>query len=132
LVTPKPSVLLWTARGGLVACALITAVFAFSPPKDGLHVTPWDKADHFCAFFAIMTAAMVSFPRQKLIWVAFWVSMSGAAIELIQGLPFVHRDCDVFDWLAENLAIGAVIGLVIATRIRSLLAESGTLSGAEQ
>ncbi len=123
----QPTRMIWVARGGLAACIAITAVFAFSPPKAGLHVFSWDKADHFCAFFATTTAAIVSFPRQRLAWIALWASLAGASIELIQGLPFVHRDCDFWDWVADNIGIGAVIGLMIAAQLRLWLATGGLL-----
>ena len=114
--------LLIAARAALFGCALITAVFAFSPPGSGRHLFPWDKADHFSSFLAITTAAIVAFPRLPLVWIAIAVSASGGAIELIQGLPGVGRDCDVWDWVAENAAIGAVIALVIAVELRRRLA----------
>jgi len=29
----------------------------------------------------------------------------GALIEIVQGLPIVHRDEDIWDWVADTLAI---------------------------
>lgn len=106
----------------MAACSLVTVVFAFSPAGAGLHLFAWDKADHFASFFAIMTAAIVSFPRQPLWRIAVVVSAAGAGIELIQALPIVGRDCDVRDWVADNIGIGAVLGLVLCARIRRWLA----------
>jgi hypothetical protein len=106
------------ARLVLVVVALLTAAFAFAPPSSGAHLFPWDKADHFCAFFAITTAAVVAFPRASLLVIAAAVSAAGAGIELIQALPFVARDCDVMDWMAENAAIAAVFGVIFAADIR--------------
>jgi VanZ family protein len=114
--------LLLAARAALFGCAIITAVYAFAPPGSGRHLFPWDKADHFASFFAITAAAVVALPRVRLVWIALFVSAAGGAIELIQGLPGVGRDCDVWDWVAENAAIGAVIGLVIAAEVRRRLA----------
>jgi hypothetical protein len=114
--------LLIAARAALLGCAVLTAVYAFAPPGSGKHLFPWDKADHFASFFAIMTAAAVAFPRVRLIWIALVVSAAGGAIELIQGLPNVERDRDVWDWVAENAAIGAVVGLIIAAELRRRLA----------
>jgi len=112
------SVLVQGARVMLVVCVLVTVAFAFAPPSAGAHVLPWDKADHFCAFFAITTAAVVSFPRMPVLWIAAGASALGAGIELVQALPMVNRDCDGWDWGAENSAIAAVIGVVIAAAIR--------------
>ena len=52
------------------------------------------------------------------------LSGCGALIEIIQGLPFVHRDRDVRDWVADTVAIGAVMGVVLAARLRRTLAEA--------
>lgn len=117
------SKLVTVARTGLFICALITAAFAFSPPRLGAHIFPWDKADHFAAFFTLMAATLVSFPRTRMIWLAIWVSAAGGLIELVQALPFVRRDCDVWDWVAENAAIASVIGVVIAAKLRRYLAK---------
>ncbi|HEX4199619.1 MAG TPA: hypothetical protein VHZ26_19440 [Caulobacteraceae bacterium] len=87
-----------------------------------MHLFPWDKADHFASFFAITTAAIVSFPRQPLWRIALVVSAAGGGIELVQALPIVGRDCDVRDWIADNIAIGAVLGLVLCARARWWLA----------
>jgi hypothetical protein len=106
------------ARVGLLACALVTALFAFSPPRMGMHLFPWDKADHFLSFFVIMTVTLVSFPRTRVLWLAFAVSLLGALIEVVQGLPMVGRDADPFDWMAENAAIAAVVFVFLASRIR--------------
>lgn len=114
--------LLLAARAALIGCAIITAVYAFAPPGSGRHLFPWDKADHFASFFAITTAAVVALPRVRLAWIAIAVSAAGGAIELIQALPSVGRDCDVWDWIAENAAIAAVIGLVVAAALRRRLA----------
>ena len=118
--------LLDAARLGFIACALVTVAFAFAPARSGAHLFPWDKADHFSAFFAITTAGVVAFPRVRLVWIALVASAAGAAIELIQGLSWVGRDCDVWDWVAENAAIAAVIGLVIASELRRRLQAIGS------
>ncbi len=120
--------LIIAARIALFACTVITAAFAFAPPSSNAHLFPWDKADHFAAFFAIMTASVVAFPRARIVWIAVVVSAAGAAIELIQGLPSVGRDCDVWDWMAENAAIAAVVGLLIAAALRRRLEPRGRVA----
>jgi hypothetical protein len=119
------------ARVALAACLLITARFAFAAPASGAHLFPWDKADHFSAFFAIMATSIVAFPRVRILWIAMAVSALGGLIELIQGLPTVNRDCDIWDWMAENAAIAAVIGIVIASEIRRR-AKAGSLSETQE
>lgn len=114
--------LIVAARLALCACALITAAFAFAAPGSGAHLFPWDKADHFAAFFAITATGVVAFPRARMVWIAVVASAAGGAIELIQGLAPVGRDCDVWDWMAENAAIAAVVGMVVAGDLRRRLA----------
>lgn len=109
--------------GIVLAVALIYTFYeAFKPPRLGGGLFPWDKADHFSAFFVLTGLAMVAFPRQSLWRIAAAMAAIGAAIELIQGLPWVGRDCDVWDWVAELVAISAVYAVILAARMRRTLA----------
>ena len=115
--------LLWIGRAALAGCVLLTAWGAFAPGDEPRpHLFPWDKAEHFSAYFALTACALVAFPRASLRWIGGLLSASGAAVELIQALPFIHRDCDVKDWVADTVAICAVLGVVLAARIRRSLA----------
>ena len=117
--------LLTAARAALVGCLLLTAWGAFAPPGVARpHLFPWDKAEHFSAFFALTACAMAAFPRVRLAWIAGGLSACGALVELIQALPFVNRDCDWKDWVADTAAILAVVGVVLAARIRRALAQT--------
>lgn len=116
------------ARAALLACALLTAWGAFAQPGQlHPHLFPWDKAEHFSAFFALTACALAAFPRVAIGWIAGVLSACGALIELIQGLPFVHRDMDPKDWVADTLAILAVVGVVIVARVRRRLAEGARM-----
>ena len=104
-------------------CALLTAWGAFSPAGAAHpHLFPWDKAEHFSAFFALTACALAAFPKVKIVWIAGALSACGALVELVQGLPFVNRDMDVKDWVADTIAVLAVVGVVIAARVRRTLA----------
>ncbi len=112
------------ARVALAFCVLLTGWGAFSPAGAvHPHLFPWDKAEHFSAFFALTACALAAFPRVGVVRIGLAVSASGAMVELIQGLPFVHRDMDVKDWVADTIAVLAVVGVVIAARVRRSLAE---------
>ena len=116
--------MLTVARAGLALCVLLTAWGAFAPstvPRP--HLFPWDKAEHFSAFFALTACALAAFPRTPIAWIAVALSACGACVELVQGLPFVHRDMDAKDWAADTAAILAVVGVVVAARLRRALAE---------
>jgi len=112
---------------GIVFAVLLvyTLYEAFAPPTSGPGLMPWDKAVHFTAFFVLTGVALVAFPRQPLWRIAAGMSVIGALIELIQALPFVNRDCDVWDWVAEMVAIAALYGTILAARLRRSLGEDG-------
>ncbi len=117
--------MLIAARMALACCVVLTGWGAFAPAGAvHPHLFPWDKAEHFSAFFALTSCALAAFPKVRIVWIGAAASAGGALVELIQGLPFVHRDMDVKDWVADTLAVLAVVGVVIAARVRRNLAEA--------
>ena len=79
---------------------------------------PWDKARHFSAFAVMTTSAILAFPRTRLAVIAGLLSLAGAGIEVIQALPIVNRDADVWDWVADSVAILMVMTVIVAARLR--------------
>ncbi|CAL4869885.1 hypothetical protein MMA231_04177 (plasmid) [Asticcacaulis sp. MM231] len=112
------------ARFGLVVALAVISYYAFKPSGMGGGFFAWDKADHFCAFFVITGLAMVAFPRLPIPVIGMVVAAFGVAIELVQGLPFIDRDMDVKDVIAELLALGAIFGTVVAVYIRTAAASA--------
>jgi len=108
------------ARIAFAICSALTLFEAFSPPRTPGHfeLFPWDKAEHFSAFFALTASAVLAMPRASLLRIAVGLSFAGAMIEVIQATPWVARDADVMDWVADTLAIGAVMGVILAARLR--------------
>ena len=90
-----------------MAC-VITLAGAVMPPSEGLQLLPWDKAEHFLAFYVLTSLAVVAFPRGRLIMIAIVLSAFGGLIELVQALPIVHRDAAWGDWVADTVAVAAV------------------------
>ena len=70
-----------------------------------VQLAPWDKAEHFIAFYALTGLAVAAFPKRNLFVIAALLSAFGALIEIVQGLPIVHRDRDFWDWVADTIAI---------------------------
>ena len=67
-----------------------------------------DKVEHIVAFAVLALLANLGFratPRRLLVE---RLSFLGAAIEVVQSIPALHRDCDVRDWLADTAAIVVV------------------------
>jgi hypothetical protein len=91
------------------AALLFTFYSAVIPPEHALHLVPWDKAEHFIAFYALTGLAAAAFPKRHILVIAALLSAFGALIEIVQGWPIVHRDRDFWDWVADTLAIGAAL-----------------------
>ncbi len=92
----------WLALGFTLYEALV-------PAKTAVALFPWDKAEHFTAFYVLTGLAAAAFPQHKILFLAAALSGFGALIELVQALPMMHRDGDVQDWLADTLAVGAAL-----------------------
>lgn len=106
---PSISLLLKVARLVFFAALIFTFYSAVIPPAHALRLTPWDKATHFIAFYVLTGLAVAAFPKQNLFVVAACLSAFGALIEIVQGLPLVHRDRDFWDWVADTIAIGCAL-----------------------
>ncbi len=106
---PSISLLLTLARVAFFAALAFTFYSAVIPPRDALQLVPWDKAEHFIAFYVLTALAVVAFPRRNLFVLAALLSAFGALIEFVQGLPMVHRDRDFWDWVADTTAIASVL-----------------------
>lgn len=103
----------WWQRFGRAAFfgALIVAVVMAlvpQPPDVGLQ----DKNLHVVAFAALTLLAVKAYPRMPLLRVGERLSFAGALIELAQSIPALHRDCDPLDWVADTMAVAAVLALV--------------------
>jgi len=103
------SLLLKVARLAFFAALIFTFYSAVAPPAHVVHLVPWDKATHFIAFYVLTGLAVAAFPRRNLIVVAAALSAFGALIEIVQGLPMVHRDRDFWDWVADTIAISCAL-----------------------
>ena len=97
------------AKAAFFAALLFTFYSAVIPPKNAVQLVPWDKAEHFIAFYGLAGLAAAAFPKRNLIIIALLLSGFGAFIEFVQGLPMVHRDQDVWDWVADSIAIVAAL-----------------------
>jgi len=97
----------------------VTIIGAVMPPLRIGNVLPWDKAAHFLAFYVLTLLAVAAFPRRSKFFIGAALSMFGALIEVVQATPIVHRDADWHDWLADTIAIVAVMLPMLAARWRS-------------
>jgi hypothetical protein len=103
------SLLAVLAKLAFFAALLFTFYSAIIPPQHTLQLVPWDKAEHFIAFYGLTGLAAAAFPKRNLIVIAALLSGFGALIEFVQGLSIVHRDRDFWDWVADTIAITAAL-----------------------
>jgi VanZ family protein len=111
---------IWFAgwRGSRAARAFFWAAAAFAfvmavlphPPEVPGH--PNDKVQHIAAFATLSLLGSFAYPRADLIKLLVRLSLFGAAIEVVQAIPFLHRDSDVLDWLADTVAVAVVLLVV--------------------
>jgi hypothetical protein len=97
------------AKAVFVAALIFTCYSAVIPPSHALQLVPWDKAEHFIAFYALTGLGVAAFPRRQLWVIGALLSALGALIEFVQGLSVVHRDRDFWDWVADTIAIIAAL-----------------------
>jgi hypothetical protein len=109
----KVSWLIRIAQVAFFAALIFTFYSAVIPPQKALRLVPWDKAEHFIAFYALTGLAVAAFPRRNPLVLAALLSGFGALIELVQGLDIVRRDRDFWDWVADTLAIAAALAPMI-------------------
>jgi hypothetical protein len=110
---PRISVLNRLAQLAFFAALIFTFISAVIPPTHALQLVPWDKAEHFIAFYGLTGLAVAAFPRRHLFVIAASLSAFGALIEIVQGTALVHRDRDFWDWVADTLAIIAALAPMI-------------------
>lgn len=103
------SLLIRLAQIAFFAALIFTFISAVIPPRHALQLVPWDKAEHFIAFYTLTGLAVAAFPRRQLWITAALLSAFGALIEIVQGLAIVHRDRDFWDWVADTIAIIAAL-----------------------
>jgi len=106
----------WTggraARAAFWAAACLAFVMAVMPHPPHVPGEPNDKIQHVIAFATLAGLGSFGYPRIALIRLLFGLSLFGAFIELVQAIPTLHRDTDVWDWVADTAAVAAVLALV--------------------
>lgn len=105
----RSTVLVYGIRALLWGAVLFTFISAVVPPTEAPHLFPWDKAEHFAAFYLLASLAAMAYPRTPLLLLGLWLSLFGGVIELVQALPLIHRDCDIRDWFADAVAVTAAL-----------------------
>lgn len=106
------------ARPLFWAAAIFAFVMAVIPHPPHIPGSPSDKLQHMTAFTTLTLLGAWAWPRLPLLQLVLRLSLFGAVIELVQAIPFIHRDCDPMDWLADTVACLLAMLVVIWWRAR--------------
>ena len=101
-------------RLALAAATIFAVTMALLPHAPDL--TSNDKVGHMLAFTTLTLLSALAYPQAPLLRIAERLSFLGALIEVFQSIPALHRDCDVRDWIADTVAILAVLAVVAMVR----------------
>lgn len=103
----RPQTWLVLARIAFLIALGLGLWLALKPAGEVPGLIPWDKAQHFIAFYVLAGLGAAATPRLPLWAPALFLALYGAAIEGLQALPAVGRDAEWGDWAADLLAVGA-------------------------
>jgi VanZ family protein len=107
LRAPVFRVLFWIATAFAVVMAVVP-----KPPHTPLDRFG-DKFEHIVAFAVLALLANLGYPAARRWLIVERLAFLGAAIEMVQSIPALHRDSDIRDWLADIAAV-VVVTLVFA------------------
>jgi hypothetical protein len=88
---------------------LFALVMALLPHPPHFHGEPSDKVEHAMAFATLGLLGTFGYPRLSSLRLLAGLSVFGALIEVAQAIPFIHRDSDPLDWVADTVACGIVL-----------------------
>lgn len=96
-------------------CILVifTLTMAFLPKPPATPIDRFgDKFEHVLAFAVLTVTAMIGWPQPRRWRIVMLLSALGGLIEVVQAVPFLHRDSDWHDWVADTVAIVATALLI--------------------
>ena len=101
------------------AAAIFAFVMAVVPHPPRIPGEPNDKIQHIIAFATLALLGSGAYTAMKPLRLLAWLSLFGAAIEIVQIIPALYRDADVLDWIADTVAVAVVLLLVRVIRRRT-------------
>jgi len=99
-------------RSAFWVAATIALVMALVPHPPHLPGEPSDKVQHIAAFLLLGALGSFAYPKTKPLCLGVGLSIFGAAIEILQAIPMLHRDSDPLDWMADTAAAALIIILL--------------------
>jgi VanZ family protein len=116
-----PRKISWPGLLVFIAATIFTLYAALAPGDDTAGLIPWDKAKHFIVFYGLTFLATMALPKSRFWKIAVVLLGFGIAIEILQSLPIVGRDADIFDVAADVLGVGFFFGPIV---VRDWMARS--------
>jgi VanZ family protein len=111
MIESEPERIAGLLRLGFWASLLVALFMALSPhPPHTVLDHYGDKVQHMLAFGVLTFLAQCNFGRTPRWRIAERLSFLGALIEVSQSLPILHRDCDIYDWVADTIVVVIVTG----------------------
>jgi len=98
--------------------AALAMTMALLPHPPHLFIDKWgDKPEHMLAFATLTLLGAFAWPKMPRWRLAERLSFLGAMIEVMQSMKWLHRDCDIRDWMADTLAVLIVLGVLWLLRL---------------
>ena len=101
----------------LIAATLFAITMALLPHPPQI-ADVGDKYQHMTAFGTLTILYALAYPATPLLRIGERLSFLGALVEVFQSIPALHRDCDVWDWIADTSIIVVVLGVIALARRR--------------
>ena len=92
------------------AAAIFAFVMAALPHPPEFPGAPSDKVQHVAGFATLGLLGGFAYPASSPLQLVLRLSLFGAFIEVVQAIPSLHRDSSVWDWVADTIACGLVLG----------------------
>ena len=113
------------ARAAFYVAALGAFALAVMPKPPRVPLDRFgDKVEHIFAFAVLTLLANVGFGVQRWRPILFGLALFGAAIEVVQAVPVLHRDSELIDWVADVAAV-MVVTLAFAAAAAIVRRRSG-------
>lgn len=100
------------ARGFALLAGAVALIMALLPHPPVLPGNPSDKLVHAATFGMLTLLIAQGWPRAGFWTILICLSGFGIAIEVLQGLPSIHRAVDFGDWLVDTAAVAAALFLL--------------------
>lgn len=110
MLLPPSDRLRQLARVAFWLVLVFALVMAFLPKPPQLPIDGFgDKFEHMLAFVTMSVLAIMGYPATSRLKIIVRLSLLGALIEVVQAIPVLHRDSDVFDWVADTVAVLVIV-----------------------